>query len=217
MEAQEMESLPAQAQAQEIETLGIETAETPESENRERGGHEACQLAKQEAGIPAPGASCGSASRGANDYEPEAPASETQDAEALESQTRARLTPVRRRTRSTQEDETQLGAIRELMMRSFASGVWLTLGEIAGATEFGEASISAQLRHLRKRAHGRYRVEKRRRRQPRVAAAAKRSRIRATERAPIVWEYRVLPLGWGTRERSEGVRSAAEQNIGGTA
>src|SRR2546430_10562575 len=62
---------------------------------------------------------------------------------------------------SGEEDETQLAAIRELMQRAFARGVWLTLCEIAEATEFAEASISAQLRHLRKPHHGGHRVEKR--------------------------------------------------------
>ncbi len=62
------------------------------------------------------------------------------------------------------EDPTQLGTIRDLMLAVAARGVWLTLTEIAEPTEFGEASISAQLRHLRKARHGHYRVEKRRRR-----------------------------------------------------
>src|SRR5579862_2568541 len=62
------------------------------------------------------------------------------------------------------EDPTQLGTIRALMLQAAARGDWLTLTEIAEPTEFGEASISAQLRHLRKTRHGRYRVEKRRRR-----------------------------------------------------
>lgn len=64
---------------------------------------------------------------------------------------------------SGQDDPTQLGTIRDLMLEAAARGVWLTLTEIAEPTEFGEASISAQLRHLRKARHGRYRVEKRRR------------------------------------------------------
>jgi hypothetical protein len=79
------------------------------------------------------------------------------------------------------------------MRRAVARGAWLTLSEIAKATEFGEASISAQLRHLRKKEHGGYRVEKRRRRQPRPLRAARCRRNRDEERAPIVWEYRVLP------------------------
>ena len=89
--------------------------------------------------------------------------------------------------------ESQLAAIRKLMRRAVARGAWLTLNEIAKATEFGEASISAQLRHLRKEEHGGYRVEKRRRRQLRLRGATTRRRIRDDERAPIVWEYRVLP------------------------
>jgi hypothetical protein len=60
--------------------------------------------------------------------------------------------------------ETQLAEIRELMLRVGARGEWLTLGEVAAMTEFAEASISAQLRHLRKPSFGSYSVEKRRRR-----------------------------------------------------
>jgi len=91
---------------------------------------------------------------------------------------------------SGEEDETQLAAIRKLMRRAFARGAWLTLGEIAEATEFAEASISAQLRHLRKPHHGRHRVEKRRRR---PAGAAGAGKIRDGWREPVIWEYRVLP------------------------
>jgi hypothetical protein len=92
---------------------------------------------------------------------------------------------------SLEEDETQLAAIRELMMRAFDRGVWLTLGEIAEATEFGEASISAQLRHLRKAHHGGYRVEKRRRWPARASAATRK--IHDARRGPVIWEYHVLP------------------------
>lgn len=92
---------------------------------------------------------------------------------------------------SLEEDETQLAAIRELMMRAFDRGVWLTLGEIAAATEFGEASISAQLRHLRKTHHGGYRVEKRRRWPARASAPTRK--IQDARRGPVIWEYHVLP------------------------
>lgn len=82
----------------------------------------------------------------------------------------------------------QLDTIRQVMLEASRAGGWLTLSEIAERTEFGEASVSAQLRHLRKARHGRYRVEKRCRRvtcspQPGVADA----------RTTAVWEYRVLP------------------------
>ena len=98
---------------------------------------------------------------------------------------------------SIDEDETQLAEIRELMQRAFARDVWLTLGEIAEVTEFAEASISAQLRHLRKPHHGGHRVEKRRRLSQRSTAPT--HEIRAARRGPVIWEYRVLP------KRSRGV------------
>ncbi len=81
------------------------------------------------------------------------------------------------------EDPTQLGIIRDLMLDAAGRGAWLTLTEIAEPTAFGEASISAQLRHLRKARHGRYRVEKRQR------------RIGESESGHAIWlwEYKVLP------------------------
>lgn len=97
-----------------------------------------------------------------------------------------------RRREDSRQYESQLAAIRKLMRRAVARGAWLTLNEIAKATEFGEASISAQLRHLRKKEHGGYRVQKRRRKQLCLRDASARRRRRDEERAPIVWEYRVL-------------------------
>lgn len=47
--------------------------------------------------------------------------------------------------------------IRDLML----DGEWRTLGQIAIATGFPHASISAQLRHLRKERFGSYQVHKR--------------------------------------------------------
>lgn len=43
------------------------------------------------------------------------------------------------------------------------TGYWRTLSEIAKLTGYPEASVSAQLRHLRKPAFGEYIVDKRRR------------------------------------------------------
>jgi hypothetical protein len=63
-------------------------------------------------------------------------------------------------------------AIRDFML---AHGGWRTLAEIHEALHFPEPSISAQLRHLRKRQFGSYQVEKRRR------------------DGAGTWEYRVLP------------------------
>lgn len=69
---------------------------------------------------------------------------------------------------------TQLEVVRDVMLD--AAGEWLTLGEIEERTGYGQASISAQLRHLRKPKHGGYAVEKR----PRG------------ERERGLWEYRVI-------------------------
>ena len=63
---------------------------------------------------------------------------------------------------------------------------WLTLKELARLTKFGEASISAQLRHLRKPWNGGYVVEKRRREDV--------SGVRP-EQAGALWEYRLQPRG----------------------
>jgi hypothetical protein len=95
--------------------------------------------------------------------------------------------------------ETQLRSIRDLMLAAARSGSWLTLREIAGLTEVGEASVSAQLRHLRKRRHGCHLVEKRRRSVRFVPAGSARGARRIPRRRmlaePRMWEYRVLPRG----------------------
>jgi hypothetical protein len=59
---------------------------------------------------------------------------------------------------------------------------WMTLGELAVVTRFPPASISAQLRHLRKAEYGGWGIEKRRREW-------------VTEE--LVWEYR---LAEGSKE-----------------
>jgi hypothetical protein len=93
--------------------------------------------------------------------------------------------------------DTQLHTIRDLMFAALRRGAWLTLGEIARLTEIGEASVSAQLRHLRKRRHGRHVVEKRRRlaRAAATKTTGGRRRVRRTRFTPepLRWEYRVLP------------------------
>jgi hypothetical protein len=126
----------------------------------------------------------------------EAAANETTAAEACASDADADAEHVRALEAPAsdvfpEEDETQLASIRELTTRASARGVWLTLAEIAEATEFAEASISAQLRHLRKAHHGGYHVEKRHRCPARGVATMRK--IRDTRRGPVIWEYRVLP------------------------
>lgn len=77
---------------------------------------------------------------------------------------------------------TQLEVLRGVMLHAAESDGWMTLEELARKTKFPEASISAQLRHMRKEKHGAYRVEKRHREWQEAL------RTNAKER---VWEYRV--------------------------
>ena len=93
-------------------------------------------------------------------------------------------TERRERSAETGLPLTQLEVIRGVLLLAAQCGSWMTLGELAKKTEFAEASISAQLRHLRKEKHGAWRVEKR----PREWEEALRTNTR--ER---VWEYRVNP------------------------
>lgn len=79
---------------------------------------------------------------------------------------------------------TQLEVLRGVMLIAAQYDSWMTLEELARKTKFSEASISAQLRHLRKERHGAYHVEKRRR------TWQEALRTNANER---VWEYRITP------------------------
>ena len=88
----------------------------------------------------------------------------------------------------SQAGETQLEMIRDLMLALSRRGAWLTLGEISEQTEIGEASISAQLRHLRKTRHGRYRVEKRHRRLENPGKPGENNACGSIG----LWEYQVL-------------------------
>jgi len=65
-----------------------------------------------------------------------------------------------------------------LMVLRLAAGYeqWVTLAELAGETKFPPASISAQLRHLRKQEYGGWAIEKRR---------------REWVKEELVWEYRL--------------------------
>ena len=79
---------------------------------------------------------------------------------------------------------TQLEVLRGVLLLAAQCGAWMTLAELARKTNFPEASISAQLRHLRKPQHGAYRVEKRRRDWEEALK---------TNTKEKVWEYRVEP------------------------
>ena len=62
-----------------------------------------------------------------------------------------------RRLRSQRE------IIRDVMLSAGECETWLTLGELRALTRYGETSISAQLRHLRKEENGGYDLVKRHR------------------------------------------------------
>jgi hypothetical protein len=175
MEAQELESWRAQTQQSEM----LEP-ENRDPENRDVDARQVEPPESMAAEIEALEAAAN-----------ETPAAETcaSDADADAEHLRALEAPAS--DVFPEEDETQLAAIRELTTRASARGVWLTLAEIAEATEFAEASISAQLRHLRKAHHGGYHVEKRHRCSARGVATMRK--IRDTRRGPVIWEYRVLP------------------------
>lgn len=71
----------------------------------------------------------------------------------------------------------QVDVIRDVMLSASECDTWLTLGEIHKITHYGEASISAQLRNLRKPDFGGFILEKRSR----------------GERAHGLWEYQLRP------------------------
>ena len=75
---------------------------------------------------------------------------------------------------------------------------WVTLEELAGKTKFPPASISAQLRHLRKAKYGGWVVEKRR---------------REWVKEELVWEYRLAERR--ARGGKGGSGSKGEENGGG--
>lgn len=70
----------------------------------------------------------------------------------------------------------------DVMLSATQCDTWLTLEELAKLTQYPPASISAQLRHLRKLEFGGYEVEKRQRLSGRVLHG---------EDFGTVWEYRL--------------------------
>jgi hypothetical protein len=84
-----------------------------------------------------------------------------------------------RRLRSQRE------IIRDVMISAADCETWLTLGELRALTRYGEASISAQLRHLRKAENGGYDVIKRHR------EGVTPERPGTDGRGECVWEYRI--------------------------
>ena len=76
----------------------------------------------------------------------------------------------------------QRDVLCDVMLSARQCETWLTLDELAKLTHYPPASISAQLRHLRKPEYGGFVVEKR----PRVVAGILRGEDFGT-----VWEYQI--------------------------
>lgn len=86
------------------------------------------------------------------------------------------------RMRSTRTSTpSQREVLRDVLLSATECGSWLTLHELAQLTHYGEASISAQLRHLRKAKYGRYVVDKR----------LRRGLVTHDIEQRAVWEYRL--------------------------
>ena len=67
--------------------------------------------------------------------------------------------------------------LRDVMLSAAQCDAWLTLRELARLTQYGEASISAQLRHLRKLRYGAFVVDKQVREESDVYRAIDRRRV----------------------------------------
>jgi hypothetical protein len=91
----------------------------------------------------------------------------------------------------------QRDVLRDVMLSAKECETWLTLDELAKLTHYPPASISAQLRHLRKPEHGGFVVQKRCRHAGKVLRG---------EDFGAVWEYR---LTRGVRRIWIGARAAA--------
>jgi hypothetical protein len=76
---------------------------------------------------------------------------------------------------------TQREVLCDVMFSAAECETWLTLQELAALTHYGEASISAQLRNLRKPRYGGFLLEKRRREADEVVRRD----------VGVVWEYKL--------------------------
>lgn len=96
---------------------------------------------------------------------------------------RANATSPRRAGRpATAAKRRQRDVLCDVMLSASQCETWLTLEELAKLTHYPPASISAQLRHLRKPEFGGYAMQKRQR---------KPGRVLGGEDFGIVWEYQL--------------------------
>lgn len=108
----------------------------------------------------------------------------------------------KRRKRSKRNTgRTQREVIRDAMLTARRFRAWLTLRQLARLTGYGEASISAQLRHLRKARYGGFVVMKR---------CCGEGKCQGVANGPR-WEYKLSRKSRRTRQHSgpqEASRSA---------
>jgi hypothetical protein len=87
----------------------------------------------------------------------------------------------------------QREVLRDVMLSAAQCGSWLTLRELARLTSYGETSISAQLRHLRKARYGAFVIDKQVRRSADSASPPEHG---------AVWEYRLRGV-WRPQTRRD--------------
>jgi hypothetical protein len=100
-------------------------------------------------------------------------------------------------------EPTQRQVLCDVMLAARECDAWLTLDELAKLTHYPPASISAQLRHLRKPEHGSFVVDKRTRAVDAV--------MRRDPHGPV-WEYQ---LRWSVRRMAR--RKAVSRGVAGHA
>ena len=88
--------------------------------------------------------------------------------------------------RVAQRAPSQREILRDVMLSAAACDTWLSLDELSRMTSYPPASISAQLRHLRKERYGGYRLGKR------LRAGVKRfSPVEEPAATGPMWEYQL--------------------------
>jgi hypothetical protein len=98
----------------------------------------------------------------------------------------------------------QREVIRDVMLSAGQCATWLTLDELAKLTHYPPASISAQLRHMRKPRFGAYEVVKR--------CRTVNKEMRA-EGFGAVWEYSVLQDRLARVRRGKNRRRSARRAL----
>ncbi len=100
----------------------------------------------------------------------------------------------------------QREVLRDVMLSANECGTWLTLAELSAMTRYPAASISAQLRHLKKPQFGNYELEKQ------LRAGADLS-----DGHGAVWEYRLTRRRRVVRVRARSRFRAAADSVSAAA